>query len=224
MSSESGTLQHCLEATGTELEKRDDILRCAARLFRSHGYAAVSMRDIASEAGVTTGSLYYYFRQKDEIVSEILDTGHRRVHAEVKRSIAALGTEASQNERIRAGIRAHLTALFARDGFPAANVRIFSHVPKHVRAAVRPSRRAYENYWMTLLTASEETEQVGARELTMFLFGAANWTLEWYQEGRDSLDEIAENLAAVFCSHTDGENVLKKNPFPLPAKAGRRVA
>jgi hypothetical protein len=33
--------------------------------------------------------------------------------------------------------------------------------------------------------------------LTMFMFGAANWSLEWYREGRDSLDEISKNLTAL---------------------------
>jgi AcrR family transcriptional regulator len=206
------------------LDKRELILRCAARLFRVNGYAAVSMRNIASEAGMTTGSLYYYFRQKDEIVAEILDTGHRRVHSEVMRAISSLGPDASGSERIRAGIRSHLGALFEEDGFPAANVRIFAHVPKHVRDQVRTSRRAYERYWMTLLANAEISERVGSKELTMFLFGAANWTLDWYREGRDSLDEIAESLATVFFSSIANRQSSSRDVVPRIAKAGRRVA
>jgi hypothetical protein len=62
---------------------------------------------------------------------------------------------------------------------------------------VRLSRRVYENDWMSLPLASDVTQRVGAGELTIFLFGAANWILEWYQEGRDSLDEIAENPSKI---------------------------
>ena len=178
-------------------ELKELLLHTAARLFRTRGYAAVSLRVIAAEAGVTTGSLYYYFNHKDQIVKEILDTGHRQVHSEVKRCVTALGPRATRAERVVVGVRAHLAALFEMDSYPAANVRIFAHVPANIRRAVRPSRRAYEAYWIDLLGSRKGLVNIGSRQLTMFLFGAANWTLEWYREGRDSLDDVANNLAVV---------------------------
>ena len=178
-------------------ELRELLLHTAARLFRTRGYAAVSLRTIAAEAGVTTGSLYYYFNHKDQIVKEILDTGHKQVHAEVKRCIAALGPRATRAEKVVVGVRAHLAALFEMDSYPAANVRIFAHVPANIRSAVRPGRRAYEEYWIDLLGSRKGATKIDPRQLTMFLFGATNWTLEWYREKRDSLDGIANNLAVV---------------------------
>lgn len=182
-----------------DLQLRELILASAANLFQIRGYAAVSMRIIANELAVTTGSLYYYFKDKDEIVREILDTGHRRVHDEVRVAIESLGSSASKSSKIKAGIRAHLTALFEKDSFPAANVRIFAHVPDHLRRAVRPGRKAYEEYWMRLLSDDGGGQAMSdARQLTMFLLGAANWTIEWYRPARDSLDAIATNLASTF--------------------------
>ncbi len=182
------------------MEMKELLLTTAARLFRIHGYAAVSLRSIAAEAGVTTGSLYYHFTHKDQIVAEILDAGHKQIHAEVARCISALGPRASRAQKVAAGIRAHLAALFEMDSYPAANVRIFAHVPAGIRATVRPGRRSYEQYWIDLLSSSGRRgalQSVEARQLAMFLFGAANWTLEWYRQGRDSLDDIAHNLATV---------------------------
>ena len=40
---------------------RARILDAAAALFREHGYAAVSLRAIAAEAGMRSGSIYYHF-------------------------------------------------------------------------------------------------------------------------------------------------------------------
>jgi AcrR family transcriptional regulator len=192
----------------TEGPLRDIILAGAANLFQARGYAAVSVRMIASEAYVTTGSLYYYFKDKDEIVREILDTGHRRVLEEVRSAVGTLGEAADKTTKIKIGIRAHLTAMFEKDSFPAANIRIFSHVPEHIKRLVRPGRRAYEKFWYQLLLSDnqDETTMVNAQHLTMFLLGAANWTLEWYRPSRDSLDDIAANLARTFAlasTHAD---------------------
>jgi AcrR family transcriptional regulator len=53
---------------------RQDILESAARAFARGGFHGTTMEDIASEAGFAVGSLYNYFRGKDEIYSSLLDT------------------------------------------------------------------------------------------------------------------------------------------------------
>lgn len=51
---------------------KDTILEVAARLFASQGYAAVSMRDVATEVGVTPANLYYHFKDKETLIREAL--------------------------------------------------------------------------------------------------------------------------------------------------------
>lgn len=182
----------------SETTQREALLRATARLFQQQGYAAVSLRAIAAEAGVTTGSLYHHFSDKEEIVLEILDTGHRRIHEEVVRAIEALGPGASRAEKVRAGVRAHVGALFEPGSYPAANIRIYAHVPKHLRNSVRPGRRAYERFWVDLLSNDDSPiSHIPARQLAMFFFGAANWTFEWHRTGRESLDDLADHLASL---------------------------
>lgn len=174
-------------------------MEAAAHLFQQHGYAAVSVRMIAAEAKVTTGSLYYHFRDKDEIVRVILDAGHRRIIEEVSSALDRLDPEADLATRIRVGIRAHLAALFERDSFPAANIRIYAHVPSHIRKSVRSGRKDYERLWRDIFAADRSAEQpVDPLRLTMFLLGAANWSMEWYRPEAASLDEIAHDLAITF--------------------------
>lgn len=53
-------------------DRRTTILACAARLFAAQGVSATSVREIAQEVGILSGSLYHHFGSKDEIVQEIL--------------------------------------------------------------------------------------------------------------------------------------------------------
>lgn len=206
----------------SDTDLRDVLLRTTARLFQEKGYAAVSLRSIAAEVGVTTGSLYYHFSDKEEIVREILDTGHKRVHEDVAQAIQDLGPRATRAAKIRAGVRAHIAALFESGSFPAANIRIYAHVPEHLRAAVRPGRRAYERFWIELLSDdATSASPIPPRHLAMFLFGAANWTFEWHREGRETLDEIADDLANLFLGSAAKPPVgLARNK---PVRASQRV-
>ena len=194
---------------------RSHLMATAARLFQRQGYAAVSLRKIAAEAGVTTGSLYYHFTDKDEVVFEILESGHRRALVQVRQAVLALGPTASRAVRVQAAIRAHLAVLFETDSFPAANIRIFAHVPPHLRIAVRAGRRAYDQFWTELLAAPDAAGRlpVEPRQLARFLVSAANSTLDW-RKADESLDEIADNLARIF----GGASTPRKDTSPAVAR------
>ena len=66
-----------IKKTNRELrseEVKNHIVFTARQLFSEYGYKKVSVRDIAEQAGVTTGSLYYYFKNKDEILEAAYET------------------------------------------------------------------------------------------------------------------------------------------------------
>jgi AcrR family transcriptional regulator len=53
---------------------RERLLELSARLFIDRGYDAVSLRDIAQEAGVTKGAIYGHFRSKGQLLVEVIRT------------------------------------------------------------------------------------------------------------------------------------------------------
>nr|WP_283134298.1 TetR/AcrR family transcriptional regulator [Rhizohabitans arisaemae] len=55
-------------------ERRDHLLRLAAELFAEKGFQATTVRQIADEAGILSGSLYHHFDSKEAIVDEVLRT------------------------------------------------------------------------------------------------------------------------------------------------------
>ncbi len=56
-----------------ETPTRERLVLAARKLFLMQGYEATSMSQILSEAGVNSGSLYYYFKSKEELLLAVLD-------------------------------------------------------------------------------------------------------------------------------------------------------
>jgi len=195
-------------------DSRRLVLDQAARLFREHGYAETSLRDIAAACGMKTASLYYHFPSKEDIVAEVLNTGIANVAEEVRRRLAALGPAAPPADRLRAAISGHLHALLELDDFTGANIRIFGHVPPRVRAATMPQRESYEQLWRDLLAdvAAQGAIRPGTdlRLLRLLLLGAMNWTVEWHKPRRNQADSVAAiadglaDLALHGCLDTAG--------------------
>jgi AcrR family transcriptional regulator len=52
--------------------RREEILAVAAKVFATKGIAGATVRDIADEAGILSGSLYHHFESKDQMVVEVL--------------------------------------------------------------------------------------------------------------------------------------------------------
>lgn len=60
------------------IQNRDKILDAGLKLFSEKGYYDTTTNEIAKVAGVSIGSLYSYFKDKDAIFLNILDKYHRR--------------------------------------------------------------------------------------------------------------------------------------------------
>ena len=54
--------------------RQAELLAIAADLFADRGYVATTVRDIADEAGILSGSLYHHFDSKESMIDEILST------------------------------------------------------------------------------------------------------------------------------------------------------
>jgi TetR/AcrR family transcriptional regulator, cholesterol catabolism regulator len=55
-------------------QRRDNLVKLAAELFAKKGYQATTVREIADEAGILSGSLYHHFDSKESIVDEVLSS------------------------------------------------------------------------------------------------------------------------------------------------------
>lgn len=60
------------------MQRKEQILMTAVHLFNDKGYANVSLREIAKEAGTTIGNLTYHFPKKEDLILNLLDTLHTK--------------------------------------------------------------------------------------------------------------------------------------------------
>src|SRR5438309_9020158 len=89
-------------ATGVEAasDKREAILRSAIKVFAGNGYFNSKVADIAAEAGIADGTVYLYFKSKDEILHSIFDRAMAGFIAEGKRELASITEPAAKLRRI----------------------------------------------------------------------------------------------------------------------------
>src|ERR1700693_2970188 len=69
----------------THLDKRSRLLNAAASLAYQNGFGATSLADIAREAKIPLGNVYYYFKTKDEIGEAIVELRLAQLSAQRQR-------------------------------------------------------------------------------------------------------------------------------------------
>lgn len=177
--------------------RRQSILESAVKSFAQRGFFGTSMDDIAADLALTRGSLYYYFRDKEEILSlchavalDAVNAALDRVRAEKLPPDAAVRRLIVEHVRIMVD-KFHGTALALE--FDALD-------PKR-RAAVVAARDRFERGLRDLLTegvACGLFRPLDPKITGFAIFGAINWIARWYRPGGATPDEIGEAFARLF--------------------------
>ncbi|AKQ67405.1 transcriptional regulator, TetR family [Myxococcus hansupus] len=79
-----------------ESERRRTILRAAIDVFARKGYHGCRIADVAKEAGVAYGLVYHYFKNKDELLETVFDTGWSGFVTRVRAVVEGEGTLAEK--------------------------------------------------------------------------------------------------------------------------------
>jgi AcrR family transcriptional regulator len=112
----------------------DRILDAAIRVLARDGYAAMSTNRVAAEAGVSIGSLYRYFADKDEIFDSLRARATQSVFADLTAAIAG-----AAGRPVRDGVRSVVAALVTSLREHAAVTRaLINEVPLGSHANVLP--------------------------------------------------------------------------------------
>ena len=91
-----------------KMDKRDALLRAAIDTFAARGFFNAQVADVARAAGVAAGTVYLYFRSKDDLLTSIFERTMKEVIAEGRASLAGIDEPV---ERLRTIARLHLDRL-----------------------------------------------------------------------------------------------------------------
>lgn len=186
-----------------EQSTREQVLVVGARLFRERGYERTTVRDLANEIGVRSGSVFYHFRTKEEILASIMQLGFERALTHVD---SALSEQVLPLDRFRVLILAHLEVLLIEtpDAMAVA-LREWDSLTSDSRAQLVPLRDSYEKRFQQVIAEAAE-EQIISADLDLyrlFLLGALNWTIQWYQQGGGlSVSDLARRFSEFAISST----------------------
>jgi AcrR family transcriptional regulator len=175
--------------------RRLDILRAAARVFRRSGVAAAGMREIAEEADLSPGNLYYYFAGKDELLFFCQDRTVDRMLESVE---AARASDLPVADQLRAVIRAHLHYTLEELEGGTAHLEI-DMLAEALRQGIIEKRDKYEHAVRALIDKGVQRGEFAPCDAALVaraMLGALNWTSRWYRpEGAQSVAAIAAGLA-----------------------------
>jgi len=179
--------------------RRADLIRVSARLFREKGFDGTTIRDIADAVGMRSGSPFYHFKSKQEILAAVMEEG---LNSGLPAAEAIVAGDLAPRARFRALLRSHLELVLG-EGHDFVPVLLYDwrSLTPELRERVQILRDRYDRLWQDTvkeLTAAGllRSDSAVAR---LLLMGAINYTVLWYKPGQGSnLDQIADEAVAMF--------------------------
>ena len=171
--------------------RRRQLLAAAARRLAHQGFRATTIRDIAGDAGMLPGSLYYHFASKNDLLLAVYEEGVRRIAANVDRAVAGA---ANPWARLEAACAAHLETVLDHSDYAQVIVRVLPQDAPEVSNRLITLRDAYEGRFKRLVDDLALPGPSDRRNLRLLLLGALNWSQVWYRPGGDTPAALARSF------------------------------
>ena len=171
--------------------RRARLLDAAARLFSERGFHATSMRDIAKAVGMLSGSIYYHFESKEEMLLAVYEEGVRGVADRVAQAVA---NQSEPWARLEAACAAHLSGLIAHRDYARVMIQTSPDEAGSAGRRIRELRRDYESRFRQLIGDLTLPPGIDPNYLRRLLFGALNWSQVWYRPGGDPPEVVAKRF------------------------------
>lgn len=166
------------------------ILAAAEELFARHGYAAVSMRQIAGAVGVQAGALYNYTSDKQSLLFDLMQT-------HMEELLAAWAEESVPGDvkgRLEGFVRFHIRYNLERSDAVFIAYMELRNLTEENFARIEDRRRAYEDQLEGILkdgVAQGLFHVADTKIAALAVIAMLNGVLTWYRDGgRLSLEEV----------------------------------
>lgn len=180
--------------------KRDAVLRTAARLFSEKGYHGTSLELVAEELEITRPTVYYYFKNKDEILFECV-----RISLQMIENAAGEVTRCggSASERLRAVMRQYAEVITMDFGMCLVLVGDIP-LPPESRFKLRKMQANIDRYFRGIIADGVKDgsfTNCDPKFASFAVAGALNSIARWYRaDGEFGAAEIAEKFVGILMS------------------------
>jgi len=177
----------------------DRVFKSAAELFYQKGYATTTTRELAESLGINKATLYHYISGKEDLLVAICRESLARITARV----AEVADSEPPSTRLREMVREHLAcALGDREMHMVMLTELRALSPQNAQEIIE-LRAAYERLLREAVIVDQQEGRLRtdleARQLTLALLNLLNWTIFWFNPGREeSIPEVSAWLSAVF--------------------------
>ena len=214
------------QVTPDEVNRRQALIRQSARLFREKGYDATTVRDIAAAVGMRSGSPFYHFKNKQEILKAVMEEG---LHQGFERIEAALAQAPNLQAKFQTLVRTQYGILHDEGSeFIAVLLYDWRSLPAEYKQEIIRVKDRYDALWQTTLQELLQAGVLGAntphdpeavtdvKMARLLVMGAINFTVTWYKQqpvpGHMDLDALAERTVRFF---------MRQDPLtPTPSTVG----
>ena len=182
-------------------DKRARILDAAVKVFAERGFHSATVAEIAREAGVADGTIYLYFKSKDDLLLRLFD---EKMTALVEEARTALAKEPDAPARLRRFIHLHLALVEKNPDLASVLIVELRQSAQFLKAADRAKLAAYIDLIAEVVEGGQDRGELQAgispQTVKRAIFGALDeLALAWLLAGRKAgLKKTAAELSEWF--------------------------
>ena len=161
--------------------RRGELVRAAAQLFREKGFEGTTIRDIAGAVGMQSGSPFYHFANKHELLMAVMEEGLR---LGLERTRAVSRARARPVERFRRLVRTHYGILHETGSdFIPVMLYDWRSLPTQYRRRIVELKDRYDAIWQATLDELHAEGRLAAEPkiARLMILGAINFSATWYR-------------------------------------------
>lgn len=180
------------------VNRRAELIRVAARLFRAKGFNGTTTRDIAHAVGMRSGSPFYHFANKHELLMAVMEEGLR---LGLERIVAALSdTTMTPIERFQTLVRTHYGILHdTGSDFIPVMLHDWHTLPAQYKRSIIDLKDRYDTIWQRTLDElhAQGLLRADAKLARLMILGAINFSATWYRAKPRSAKHVGLDVLAA---------------------------
>ena len=171
---------------GAKRSKREEIIQVASLLFSLKGYNATSLQDIAEEVGLHKTSLFHYFKNKEEILTEVMEISFKKYTEILDDAIKS--RDVSSEEKFKLALEEQVAVICKYKHYINVSLNEIKSLSPENRGKYTRTRNEYGKHFEKIIKEVQADEEsnlfkgLDSNIITLGILGMCNWIIKWYRE------------------------------------------